>query len=100
MPSGVGVPKFVEEPAGAVGTVRASIDLDGSILKPMFYDAMTAVQFGAVRNCLELFEHCAVRSATRAGEQWGVRACVLGPKSLKHRNQFLRNRYFPFLPIL
>ena len=68
VPGGVGVPEFVEEPAGTVGTVRASIDFHRSVLKPVFNDTVTAVQFGAVRNCLELFEHCAVRSATGAGK--------------------------------
>jgi len=84
MSGGVGVPEFVEEPAGTVGAVRASIGLDGPVFKLMFYDAMTAVQFCAVGNRLELFEHGAVGSTTAAGKQRLIWACVLGAKLPKH----------------
>jgi|SRR5258706_3572775 len=100
MPSRVGVAEFVEKPAGAVRPVRASIDFDRSVLKSMFHDAMTAVEFAAVGHGLELFEHGSVRSPRGAWKQRGVGTSVFGSKSLKHGNELLWNRNFAFLPIL
>src|SRR5205807_7938232 len=61
---------------------------------------MPTIQFGAISDRLEFFQHGAVRPSRRAWKQWVVRSCVLRTKSPKKRDQLLRDGNFAFLPIL
>lgn len=61
MPCRVGVAEFVQKPACAIGTVGTAIDFDRSVVELVLYDAMTAIEFSAVSDRFEFFQHCAVR---------------------------------------
>ena len=61
---------------------------------------MTAVQFPAKRDCLEFFQHGAVGPACGAWEDRIVRSRICGTEFLEHRDELLRNRDLPLLPVL
>ena len=61
MPCGIGVAEFVQKPACAIGTLGTAIDFDRTVVELVLYHAMTTIEFGAVSNCFEFFQHGAVR---------------------------------------
>src|SRR5216684_824005 len=85
VPCRISVSELMKEPTAAVGAIGTAINFDRAVLKLVFDNAMSAVEFGAVRNCLELFEHGSVRFSGGARKQRVVGTSVFGPKSLKHR---------------
>lgn len=61
---------------------------------------MPAVEFRAVGEGFELFEHSSIRSAGDAGEYRIIRTCFFRAKLLQELYQLLRNRDLPLFPIL
>ena len=86
VPRGIRVAEFVQEPTATVGSFGTAIDLYGSVFQLVAHSAMTAVQFPAICDRLEFFQHGAVWPASGTGEQRIVWSRVCGTEFLKHRH--------------